>query len=201
MLDFHLWRTSDIQYACLMHVCFMLNNNTGIKRFMWKEERSRIDDAHIEHRFQWAINNRIANTQHTTFLSSSTLRLENDQLDIPDEMANFGELVLVIGDHHIPNRANYIPEKFRRMLVPGKMQHIICTGNVGSKDQYNELRNLAPNLHVVAGDSECVDDSSQMSFADTRIVQVGEFRWAHRVCSNSFNVVSFPFSFIRILFA
>ena len=91
-------------------------------------------------------------------------------------MANFGELVLVIGDHHIPNRANYIPEKFRRMLVPGKMQHIICTGNVGSKDQYNELRNLAPNLHVVAGDSECVDDSSQMSFADTRVVQVGEFR-------------------------
>lgn len=91
-------------------------------------------------------------------------------------MANFGELVLVLGDHHIPNRANFIPEKFRRMLVPNKMQHIICTGNVGSKDQYNELRNLAPNLHVVAGDSECVDDSSQMSFADTRVVQVGEFR-------------------------
>jgi vacuolar protein sorting-associated protein 29 len=89
-------------------------------------------------------------------------------------MANFGELVLVIGDQHIPNRANFIPEKFRRMLVPNKMQHIICTGNVGSKEQYNELRQLAPNVHVVAGDCECAEDSSQ--FADSKVVQVGEFR-------------------------
>jgi vacuolar protein sorting-associated protein 29 len=60
------------------------------------------------------------------------------------------------------------------MLVPNKMQHIICTGNVGSKEQYNELRQLAPNVHVVAGDCECAEDSSQ--FADSKVVQVGEFR-------------------------
>ena len=29
-------------------------------------------------------------------------------------MANFGELVLVLGDMHIPERANTIPEKFKR---------------------------------------------------------------------------------------
>jgi hypothetical protein len=29
-------------------------------------------------------------------------------------MASFGELVLVLGDLHIPQRANAIPEKFKR---------------------------------------------------------------------------------------
>jgi len=35
------------------------------------------------------------------------------------------------------------------------MQHVICTGNLGSKEQYDELRELAPNVHVAAGDFEC----------------------------------------------
>lgn len=43
-------------------------------------------------------------------------------------MAEFGELVLVLGDMHIPHRAAAIPEKFKRMLVPNKMQHVLCTG-------------------------------------------------------------------------
>lgn len=86
--------------------------------------------------------------------------------------------MLVVGDHHIGNRAHVIPEEFQRMLVPNKMQHVICTGNLGSKEQFNELRQLAPNVHVVAGDNEYVDSSSssQMSFPSTRVVHIGEFR-------------------------
>jgi len=102
-------------------------------------------------------------------------------------MANFGELVLILGDLHIPHRASAIPEKFKRMLVPNKMQHVICTGNLGSKDQYDDLRNLAPNVHVVAGDFEYTNtmpDSATAasssaiptSFPETRVVQVGDFR-------------------------
>lgn len=45
--------------------------------------------------------------------------------------ANFGELVLVVGDHHLPSRAVSIPEPFQKMLVPNKMQHVVCTGNIG----------------------------------------------------------------------
>jgi vacuolar protein sorting-associated protein 29 len=56
------------------------------------------------------------------------------------------------------------------MLVPGKMQHVICTGNVGN-EQYEELRDLAPNLHVVAGDYDVPGQ-----FAEDRIVRVGDFR-------------------------
>lgn len=53
---------------------------------------------------------------------------------------DFGELVLVLGDMHIPHREAAIPEKFKKMLVPNKMQHVLCTGNLVGKDQYNDLR-------------------------------------------------------------
>ena len=35
------------------------------------------------------------------------------------------------------------------MLVPNKMQHVICTGNLGSKQQYEELRQLARTYNTV----------------------------------------------------
>lgn len=87
-------------------------------------------------------------------------------------MASFGELVLVLGDLHIPERANAIPEKFKRMLVPNKMQHVICTGNVG-REQFNEFCALAPNVHVVRGD---FDNDETLPFPEVQVVQVGEFR-------------------------
>lgn len=59
-----------------------------------------------------------------------------------------------------------------RMLVPNKMKHVICTGNVGV-EQYAELLALAPNVHVVAGDYE----DASTSFPETRVVQVGLFRF------------------------
>lgn len=63
------------------------------------------------------------------------------------------------------------------MLVPNKMQHVICTGNLGSKQQYEELRQLAPNVHVVAGDCDDLDQSSlQMVFPETKVICIGEFR-------------------------
>jgi len=39
-------------------------------------------------------------------------------------------LVLALGDLHVPHRAADLPAKFKSMLVPGKIQHIICTGNL-----------------------------------------------------------------------
>mmetsp|Transcript_7049 Transcript_7049/g.16884 ORF Transcript_7049/g.16884 Transcript_7049/m.16884 type:complete len:202 (-) Transcript_7049:54-659(-) len=90
-------------------------------------------------------------------------------------MANFGELVLVLGDMDIPHRAAAIPEKFKRMLVPNKMQHVICTGNLGSKENFDGLRDLAPHVHVVAGDMEFAGPQSA-AFPETTVVTAGEFR-------------------------
>ena len=43
-------------------------------------------------------------------------------------------MVLLIGDIHIPHRANALPEKFREMLIPNKINHVIATGNLGSRE-------------------------------------------------------------------
>lgn len=63
-----------------------------------------------------------------------------------------GKLVLVLGDLHIPHRCNSLPAKFKKLLVPGKIQHILCTGNLCTKDTYDYLKTLAGDVHVVRGD-------------------------------------------------
>ena len=61
-------------------------------------------------------------------------------------------LVLVIGDLHIPFRAHDLPAKFKKLLVPGKIQQIICTGNVCNTDYLHYLRTIAGDVHLVKGD-------------------------------------------------
>ncbi|KAH6904698.1 Metallo-dependent phosphatase [Coprinopsis sp. MPI-PUGE-AT-0042] len=61
-------------------------------------------------------------------------------------------LVLVIGDLHIPHRVHDLPLKFKKLLVPGKIQQILCTGNVCDKETYDYLRTISPDVHVVKGD-------------------------------------------------
>ncbi|RHY28890.1 hypothetical protein DYB32_005619 [Aphanomyces invadans] len=72
---------------------------------------------------------------------------------------------------HIPHRAVDIPEKFKKMLVPNKMQHVLCTGNLVTKEQFDELRDLAPNVHIVRGD---FDEGSH--YPDKKVVTIGQFR-------------------------
>jgi vacuolar protein sorting-associated protein 29 len=90
--------------------------------------------------------------------------------------SSFGELVLVLGDLHIPERASKIAAPFKRMLVPNKMQHVICTGNIGSSlEQWNEIQQLAPKIHCVSGDWDN-DVENATLFPETCVVQVGQFR-------------------------
>ncbi len=61
-------------------------------------------------------------------------------------------LVLIIGDLHIPHRVHDLPAKFKKLLLPGKIQQIICTGNVCDKETLEYLRTVAPDVNVVRGD-------------------------------------------------
>ncbi|KIY51035.1 Metallo-dependent phosphatase [Fistulina hepatica ATCC 64428] len=61
-------------------------------------------------------------------------------------------LVLIIGDLHIPHRVHDLPMKFKKLLVPGKIQQILCTGNVCDKETYDYLRTISPDVHVARGD-------------------------------------------------
>ena len=101
--------------------------------------------------------------------------------------SNFGELVLLLGDHHLPSRTTSIPEQFQRMLVPHKMQHVICTGNIESPEEFDRLRELvggsSVNVHCVAGDYDFAmqqqqqqNQLQQQQLDDKKIVQLGQFR-------------------------
>ncbi|EJT45175.1 retrograde transporter [Trichosporon asahii var. asahii CBS 2479] len=61
-------------------------------------------------------------------------------------------LVLVIGDLHIPTLTHDLPAKFKKLLVPGKIGQILCTGNVCDKETYDYLRTIAPEVHIVRGE-------------------------------------------------
>uniref|UniRef100_A0A8C5LGK6 Vacuolar protein sorting-associated protein 29 n=1 Tax=Jaculus jaculus TaxID=51337 RepID=A0A8C5LGK6_JACJA len=64
-------------------------------------------------------------------------------------------LVLVLGDLHIPHRCNSLLAKFKKLLVPGKIQHILCTGNLCTKE-----RDLDENLN----------------YQEQKVVTVGQFK-------------------------
>eukprot|EP00995_Heteronema_vittatum_P007285 NODE_2428_length_788_cov_381.365359_g1691_i0.p1 GENE.NODE_2428_length_788_cov_381.365359_g1691_i0~~NODE_2428_length_788_cov_381.365359_g1691_i0.p1 ORF type:complete len:194 (+),score=57.65 NODE_2428_length_788_cov_381.365359_g1691_i0:33-614(+) len=83
----------------------------------------------------------------------------------------FAMLVLVTGDLHIPHRACGIPAKFRKMLAPGKIQHVLCTGNLNSKDGLDILRQICSDVHCAKGD---FDDSKDTP--DHQIVKFGAFK-------------------------
>uniref|UniRef100_A0A8C6JVX2 Vacuolar protein sorting-associated protein 29 n=1 Tax=Melopsittacus undulatus TaxID=13146 RepID=A0A8C6JVX2_MELUD len=80
------------------------------------------------------------------------------------------ELVLALGDLHIPHRCSGLPAEFKKLLVPGKIQHILCTGNLCTKETYDYLRTLASDVHVVRGDAD------SLNYPEEKVVTVGQFR-------------------------
>ncbi|KAJ1728431.1 Vacuolar protein sorting-associated protein 29 [Coemansia sp. Benny D160-2] len=61
-------------------------------------------------------------------------------------------LILVLGDIHIPQRAADIPAKFRKLLVPGKIDRILCTGNVTDSATLEYLRSISSDVSVSRGE-------------------------------------------------
>jgi len=49
---------------------------------------------------------------------------------------------------------------------------VLCTGNLVTKEQYDQLKALAPNVHVVRG----AFDEEALSFPDTKVIQIGQFK-------------------------
>ncbi|KAL2260321.1 hypothetical protein VTK26DRAFT_5691 [Humicola hyalothermophila] len=60
-------------------------------------------------------------------------------------------LILVIGDLHIPDRALDIPQKFKKLLSPGKIAQTLCLGNLTDRSTYEYLRSISPDLKLVRG--------------------------------------------------
>ncbi|KAK9844517.1 hypothetical protein WJX74_003511 [Apatococcus lobatus] len=80
-------------------------------------------------------------------------------------------LVLCIGDLHIPHRAVDLPQKFKQLLVPGKIHYILSPGNLCSQEVLEYFKSVCSNTHITKGDFD--DDSS---FADNEVLELGDFR-------------------------
>eukprot|EP00928_Gymnodinium_smaydae_P083676 TRINITY_DN66908_c0_g1_i1.p2 TRINITY_DN66908_c0_g1~~TRINITY_DN66908_c0_g1_i1.p2 ORF type:complete len:218 (-),score=42.05 TRINITY_DN66908_c0_g1_i1:122-694(-) len=86
--------------------------------------------------------------------------------------AEFGSLVLLIGDFHCPQRKGDIPACFKELLNTDKISMVICTGNTGSKAVVDMLSGISGNeCKIVAGDSDDAGD-----FPETSVTTVGGFR-------------------------
>jgi len=79
-------------------------------------------------------------------------------------------LVLVLGDLHVPHRESCLPAKFKNLLVPGRIHHILCTGNLCTKESFDYLKTLAADVHVVRGDFD------ENTYPEQKVVRVGQFR-------------------------
>ncbi|KAI9206088.1 vacuolar protein sorting-associated protein 29-like protein [Polychytrium aggregatum] len=80
-------------------------------------------------------------------------------------------LVLVIGDLHIPHRSVDLPAKMKKLLVPGKIQQIISTGNLCTRETLDYLRTVAGDVVCVRGDFD--EDST---FPLTQVIPYGPLR-------------------------
>jgi len=80
-------------------------------------------------------------------------------------------LVLVLGDLHIPHRVATLPSKFRKLLAPGRIQHILCTGNLCTRESFDYLKTVAADVHVVRGDFD-----ENLTYPEQKVVTVGQFR-------------------------
>ena len=80
------------------------------------------------------------------------------------------ELVLVVGDMFVPQRSPDINEKFKSILIPNKIQHVLSLGNIGSRESYDWLKSLSNDFHTVKGDYDEGD------IPEKKVVQIGEFK-------------------------
>ena len=81
------------------------------------------------------------------------------------------EIVLLVGDMLVPQRISDISEKFKSLITPNKINHVLCLGNMGSTESYDWLKSLSNNYHCVKGDYD-LDES----LPDKKCVQIGEFK-------------------------
>lgn len=90
----------------------------------------------------------------------------------------FGELVLLIGDFHIPSRSPALAKEFKELLNTDKIRHVLCTGNIGCRETYEMLKSIAPNVHIVRGDMdvEMPDFPEPSSFPEYQVVTICGFR-------------------------
>ena len=81
------------------------------------------------------------------------------------------ELVLVLSDISVPLKSPSINDQFKSILLPNKITHLLCLGNIGNQDTLYWLQNLSSNLHIIKGDYDIYKN-----YPEKKVVQIGSFR-------------------------
>lgn len=89
---------------------------------------------------------------------------------------NTPELVLIVSDLNVPYKVSDIPDQFRELLSSSKINHVLCLGNVGSKEVNEYLKGLSKNFHCVSGDVELSNTFNNSDLAETKVVKIGNFK-------------------------
>lgn len=71
---------------------------------------------------------------------------------VPVRLARIGIYGNCFCFHGETFRSQSIPSKFKKLLVPGRIHHILVTGNLCTKESFDYLKSLASDVHVVRGD-------------------------------------------------
>jgi vacuolar protein sorting-associated protein 29 len=79
------------------------------------------------------------------------------------------ELVLVVGNLFIPDRVNEIPSELKTLITSKKYNHVISTGNLGNKEQYDWLASLGKITAVGGLSDEIVKPALD-------VVKIGDFK-------------------------
>ncbi|SBS87755.1 vacuolar protein sorting-associated protein 29, putative [Plasmodium ovale] len=87
------------------------------------------------------------------------------------KLEDIGELVLLIGDFHSPMRNLGLPDCFKDLLKTDKIKHVLCTGNIGSNENLELLKNIADSVHITKGD---MDDN--YDFPEDISLNIGDFK-------------------------
>ncbi len=89
------------------------------------------------------------------------------------------ELLLIMGDVHIPSRIDSIPEEVKEILNAnkGKFTRVICTGDFGTIETYEYFKSLLPkskewNFNCVKNDFQ----ETKLSFPDTLTVKSNDYK-------------------------
>ncbi|AFZ81645.1 vacuolar protein sorting 29, putative [Theileria equi strain WA] len=92
-------------------------------------------------------------------------------MDITKNDGDLGELLMILGDLYVPNRSLVLPLCFKKLLKTDKIKRVICTGNVGSKEMYDELLEISPTLHIVQGDYDI-----RSKYPEQLIISIGNYK-------------------------
>ena len=81
------------------------------------------------------------------------------------------ELVLVLSDILIPLKSPSIDPQFKSILLPNKINHLLCLGNIGNQDTLYWLQSLSPDVHIIKGDYDIYQN-----YPEKKVIQIGSFR-------------------------